>query len=397
MPAWVEYGLSDTFRQGDSRGAYSIAFARRAEEIEAALRAAEELAASSFQHRLWLETWFATAGRQPHIRPLLVTLRDEMRGQMAMLLPLIELRERGLRVVEFADLGVTDYNAPLLGPAAPRCSESAGRLWDALIRALPAVDAIRLTKMPGEIAGRPNPLALLRASRRSPLHGHVLSLISYDEFRSARGRMGRKEIDRSWRVFRRLGGTDFLNLADPEEALAILDCMERQQRRRIESVGLAYSLDAPPIAGFYRKLIVDGLGCGYVVVTALRAGREVVAALLGIRTGSRFTILRICNAGERWKACSPGRLVITRTIEALCAQGATTFDFTTGDYEFKRRLGARRDDLFELTLARSWLGVPMVAKAAARGHMSRYPRFVSRVQRLLRPYAEGAGLMMAQP
>ena len=314
-----------------------------------------------------------------------------------MLLPLVELRQRGCGIVEFADLGITDYNAPLLGSAAPRGAASARKLWEALVAELPAVDAIRLTKMPGEIAGQPNPLALLPSARKSHLHGNVLNIGSYQEFREARGRVRRKESDRSWRVFTRLGGTHFSRAADVEEALDILRCLERQQRRRIEGLGLAYLLDAPHIANFYRKLVTDGLDSGYVVVTALRAGDEVVGALLGICSGPRFTILRIGNAGEAWKTCSPGRLVITRTMEQLAEAGCTSFDFTTGDYEFKRRLGAKRGDLFELTLATSWLGAPMVARAAVKGRILRYPKLTSGLRRLAQRGAGRPGLMMAPP
>jgi CelD/BcsL family acetyltransferase involved in cellulose biosynthesis len=396
MPAWVDYGFLGASSRARPQAGYSVTFAGETDEMEAALRSAGGLAALPFQHRLWLEAWFATAGRQAHIRPLIATIRDEARDQLAMLLPLVELREKGRRIVEFADLGITDYNAPLLGPAAPRCAESAESLWEALIRELPEVDAIRLTKMPGEIGGQPNPLALLSSSRRSHLHGNVVSAPSFGEFKSARGRARRKEVERSWRVFRRLGGTEFRRARDVTEALDILGCMERQQRRRIESLGLPYLLDTPPIAAFYRKLVAEGFASGYAVVTALRAEGEVVAALLGIRSGSRFTVLRISNAGDFWKPSSPGRLVITHTMQELCAEGCTSFDFTTGDYEFKRRLGAERGDLFELTLARSWLGLPIIAKAAVKAQMRRYPELAGRVRRLLRGKAGGAGLMMAR-
>ncbi len=41
-------------------------------------------------------------------------------SERAALLPLIRHRQSSLRIVEFADLNLTDFNAPLLGPAAPR-------------------------------------------------------------------------------------------------------------------------------------------------------------------------------------------------------------------------------------------------------------------------------------
>jgi CelD/BcsL family acetyltransferase involved in cellulose biosynthesis len=373
---------------------YSVDIARRKEEIEAALGRVDGLgAASAFQHPIWLKAWFATAAGRDDVRPLLASVEDSGRGELAMLLPLVELREEGRSIVEFADLGITDYNAPLLGPAAPSCAIGAQRLWQALLRALPPVDVIRLNKMPREVGARPNPLALLPASRRSHLNANVLNVGSYADFERTLGRARRKELDRSWRVFARLGGTGLGRAADTGEALAILAKLEEQQRCRITGLGLDYRLDAPHLASFYRRLVSDGLRCGYVIVTALRAGEEIVAALLGLRLGESFAVLRISHAGDRWKACSPGRLVITRTMEELCREGCTSFDFTIGDYEFKRRLGAERGELVELTLARSWLGVPLAASAAMKGHMRRHPRLASRVRRLLQ---RGSGLMLAR-
>ena len=86
-----------------------------------------------------------------------------------MLLPLIRRMHNGIRIVEPADLDLTDYNAPMLGPAAPRDAKAARAMWndlrDALRRLPGGADLIRLRKMPVELDGRPNPLALLRRRR----------------------------------------------------------------------------------------------------------------------------------------------------------------------------------------------------------------------------------------
>jgi len=46
-------------------------------------------------------------------------------GEQAALLPLIRRRSKNISIVEFADLDLTDYNAPILGPAAPRDAKTA--------------------------------------------------------------------------------------------------------------------------------------------------------------------------------------------------------------------------------------------------------------------------------
>ena len=81
---------------------------------------------------------------------------------------------------------------------------------------------------------------------------------------------------------------------------------------------------------------------GYAVVTALTVGDEIVATLLGIRDGARYVMIRISNAGEKWSNCSPGRLIIERTMAALHKDGVREFDFSVGNYAYKRRFGVRR-------------------------------------------------------
>ena len=52
-------------------------------------------------------------------------------------------------------------------------------------------------------------------------------------------------------------------------------------------------------------------------------------------------MVRISNAGEKWSNCSPGRLIIERTMAALHQEnGVREFDFSVGNYAYKRRFGA---------------------------------------------------------
>jgi len=87
--------------------------------------------------------------------------------------------------------------------------------------------------------------------------------------------------------------------------------------------GLNFVLNEDTCAAFYRNLVGEDLRSGYAVLSAV--GDEVVATLLGIRRGSRYVMVRISNAGEKWSNCSPGRLIIERTTAALhrAASGAS--------------------------------------------------------------------------
>jgi CelD/BcsL family acetyltransferase involved in cellulose biosynthesis len=105
-------------------------------------------------------------------------------------------------------------------------------------------------------------------------------------------------------------------------------------------------------------------------VSALTVGEEVVATLLGIRTGSRYVMIRISNAGEKWSNCSPGRLIIERTMAALHQDGVREFDFSVGNYAYKRRFGVQRLPLLDISSALGWRGWPHALR-----ELRKHPRF----------------------
>src|SRR5215211_4859879 len=73
-----------------------------------------------FQHPQWYDAWYAAFAGAEGVAPLIAIVTDASTGEPAMLLPLIRRRQNNIAIVEFSDLDLTDYNAPILGSAAPR-------------------------------------------------------------------------------------------------------------------------------------------------------------------------------------------------------------------------------------------------------------------------------------
>jgi CelD/BcsL family acetyltransferase involved in cellulose biosynthesis len=341
-----------------------------------------------FQHPQWYQAWYAAFAGADDVAPLIVIVTDAATGEQAALLPLICRRQNGLRIVEFADLELTDYNAPLPGPAAPRDARAARALWRELRKALRAMpggaDLIRFRKIPGELDGKPNPLALLNGAGPCALNGNLVTTgEDYDAWRHTLGRTVRKELERAWRVFTRDPTAQFSVVTDSDDALRILATTEVQQATRMQNLGLNFFLNEETCAAFYRNLVRDGVGDGFAVTTVLKAGEEVVATLLGIRCGSRYTMIRISNAGEKWSHCSPGRLIIERTMAALHRDGVREFDFSVGNYAYKRRFNVVPLPLVDLGAALSLRGLPHALRDRAVRALRRYPRLTDRVKRAL--------------
>ncbi|WP_375409517.1 GNAT family N-acetyltransferase [uncultured Methylobacterium sp.] len=341
-------------------------------------------AATPFQHGVVMDAWYRAMAARADIRPLIVTIRDRMTGAHALSLALVGTTSGGTRTIGFADLGLIDYNAPILGPAAPRDAASAASLWKALVKALPQADVIDLRKMPVTIAGRPNPLALLD-TLPCALNGNLVRTgDDWNAYHHNLKRTVRKELERSWRVFTRHPNALFRDVTEPDERRRVLSAIEEQQPLRMLATGKSYVLDAPSAAAFYRNLVDVPAQEGTVAMTALMAGDTVVAALLGLRNADDYIMVRISNAEGEWANASPGKLIIDRSMAHLHAQGYRAFDFSVGDYDYKRRFGVEPTPLVDLVAPLGWRGLWATAESRARNFVRRRPTVRQFARRILR-------------
>jgi CelD/BcsL family acetyltransferase involved in cellulose biosynthesis len=381
----AEAGLMET-RENSRASGFRVEFVR--DWKQAAARWNDLGNATPFQNGQWLDAWYGAFANTPGVEPLIAIISHAATHELAALLPLIRRTQNGIRIVEPADLDLTDYNAPMLGAASPRDAKAARALWkdlrDALKRLPGGADLIRLRKMPVELDGRPNPLALLDGAGPCALNGNIVTTgDDFDAWRFTLERTVRKELERSWRVFTRGAAAAFRIVTDKDEALRMLSTMETQQGERMQHLGLNFILNDETYAAFYRNLVSDNVENGYAVLSALTVGDEVVATLLGVRQDSRYVMVRISNAGDKWSNCSPGRLIIERTMAALHKDGIRQFDFSIGNYAYKRRFGVERVPLVDFTAALSWRGLPYALRDRAARWLRSHPRLAEYVKRAL--------------
>lgn len=327
-----------------------------------------EGAATPFQQPDWITAWYETLAPRLNAEPFLVFVTERETGRSVVALPLIRHRVGEMDVIAFADLGVTDYNAPMLGPAAPATPQAARALWSRIIvKALPAADLIELRKMPATIQGRPNPFAQLRGVH--PAHSPGFSVTvgdDWEEYRRSLAKKFRKELGRSLRLFEKEGGAPFRRIESIDEALRILDVMTAQQRARLEEMGTKFALQEDAYQAFYEGFVRKGLENGTAILTALTCGDEIVAALLGVTNGESFAMVRLGHAGGDWMKIGPGRLIIERTMHMLHGEGCRHFDFSIGDYPYKAGFGVTPSPMHDFVAPLSWRGRIHAAKALAK-------------------------------
>ena len=301
-----------------------------------------------------------------------------------LLLPLVAQREQGLSVVRFADEGVTDYNAPLMAPALAGIDAAQARaLRRALGNALAGHDLLRIDKMLPRLAGGANPLQAIWPCQPCEMFGNHLRVdLDYDTWRHSLDKTVRKEFERTWRAFSRDPDARFERITGAADARALFAELEAQQRQRMAHAGDHYRLDRPEWRRLYVDRLQRGLAAGSVVLTALRCRGELVAALYGISDGTRYVALRISHAGEAWKHCAPGKLLLERTIHHLHSPGLRHIDFAIGDYFHKRVFKMAQTPLVDACVALSWRGLPAVWAWRTRRGLKRQAWIVAGVRRL---------------
>ncbi|PDT92342.1 hypothetical protein CO669_01675 [Bradyrhizobium sp. Y36] len=194
-----------------------------------------------------------------------------------------------------------------------------------------------------------------------------------DDYADYQASIKRMQMPRCWRVFSRHEGARFEIATDVARAHELMDVMDVQQQARMRKLGSPFVLNDEAHARFYREVARQGVAEGYAVLTALVCDEGVVATALGVRHGGTYYLLRISHGGDSWSSCSPGLLVAERTMAALHEEGVRRFDLSIGNQDYKRRFGAERVPLTDVSVALTWRGLPYAWRDHAAQGLRRYP------------------------
>jgi len=305
-------------------------------------------AITPFQSPDWLRTWLDVLGPSAAVTPLLITVRDTLRGEIAMLLPLVARKLCGVTLVEFADLSVSDYNMPLLGPAAPTTPEAAAAAFEAALETLPEADVVRLCNLPLAAGGRVNPLAMLAATPSAAVRNVAALPPTWDDYLATRPRKFRKALRQHHRALEAMGGVQCRMITDPGAAAAqVFHKLDEFQRMRIEALGRRYVLDRPAYAQFYREVFCRG----GAMLSVMEAGDRIVAVAYSLVHRRTCTTVRLAHAGAEWSRGSPGIVLASELIRWLIDNGVEQFDLGAGGYDYKTRLGCEPQPLLALEKA----------------------------------------------
>ncbi|MCI0467325.1 MAG: GNAT family N-acetyltransferase [Beijerinckiaceae bacterium] len=306
-------------------------------EVEAKWRKAQaDCACYGFQTFDWLSTCQGTVGIAEGVEPRIVHVAGA-NGNTLMLLPLGIRRRHGLSFLNFLGGDTTDYNAPIVDAefAAGLDSAASNRLLGCVLEQLPRVDVIAFERMPSEIDGVPNPLAILPGAKHvSNAYAATLGG-TFKDFKKRRSPKFFSTGERKWRRLCEIAPARFCVAEGAAEATEVMGALVRQKRRRYQDTGAVDLLAKPHYLAFYSALAEKHSGTGLIHTSALFAGTAIVAAHCGMVFRNRFYWLMPSFEGGAWARFSPGRLLMQFLIEWSILRDLKKFDLTIGDDGYK--------------------------------------------------------------
>jgi CelD/BcsL family acetyltransferase involved in cellulose biosynthesis len=329
-----------------------------------------------FQTRAWLQPWYSIAGPHFGATPIIVTVRDRSSRAPLMMLPLCARRDGGLRTVEFADCGLSDYNAPLLAKhfAPDECENES--LWRGIRAAIAHGDVMRFDKQPANILGHPNPLINLRGVKPMSLSSWGVHLPSKrSEFdQRIHGSTFGSQLTRKRRRIEGRGAVRFVHATSEAEGWRIFTALAEMRDRRFEELGRNNVLAEPSLKAFYGAVIFGNWAKNFATLSALEVEGEIIAALFALRHANNYLLLMPASKCGAWKSSSPGSLAIDYMASHLIDAGVSYFDLTIGNESYKRDFGATESALYSGVHPLSFAGWPAamntLLKETVRGSLN---------------------------
>ena len=331
-------------------------------------------AATPFQHGLWLSTLYEVLAPRRGAEKLVITARDAD-GRLVLVLPLARRRRGPLRLIEFADLGVNDYAAPVLDSAA--ASALAGAEVSGQIRAaLGAFDLLRIERVadsPGSV------LALLPGAeaKRHSYDTHIIDLSATVEDRYERlDPQFVRHLERKYKRLRPKGERRLRLVTDAAEVEPLMERMRHFRAARFAERRAVDRVQEEDYFAFYVAAAQVSVADGPGRLVALEVAGEPVAVAFDLVDPRQELFLLVGYDVERLRNYSLGLLIVDELIRDAIQMGRTQFDLTVGDESYKPDFGAHPRPLFEVRLPRTPVGL---AGQVARDGYLRSRQFAKKV------------------
>lgn len=284
-----------------------------------------------------------------------ITVRERGTGALICVIPLILQRSMGITMLQFADFGVCDYNAPVadrhtLGMMA--ADEDLLARLDDLMRPCGLV-LLRKIRDDSFDIGR-----LLTRSTSSVAENAAYLCETGDDLGAWRvnilSKKFSKELDRLQRQAERdFGSYEHRAATSESEIRTAFDFMQRCRKGRFAED----LLDNPLYFEFYRDYAIAALESGEAVTYVSYIAGKPVAVLFGVAGDGEFHALLPGSDMENFGKSKPGIQIFYQIIQQRFAEGYRSLDLALGNSGYKNDFKVEETQLRHFTLSRSPAGL----------------------------------------
>jgi CelD/BcsL family acetyltransferase involved in cellulose biosynthesis len=314
--------------------------------------------ATLFQHPTWLDQLYRHRAPATRSTRLVVTIRDRATGRLLGVLPLVRRRRHGVRFVEFADLGVSDYAAPVLDRNAADRILADPEVPLRVRAALGGFDLLHVQKLKGSAHAAARLLAAPRV-RRLPYDTHPVALppATEDWREKLLDPAFARHLARKRKRLRPKGEYAVREVADPQEVDVMLHQIRSFRAIRFAGGRAVDSMQDPDCFAFYsavaQRSAADG---GPARLSAITVAGVPAAATLDLVDNDEHLFLIVGYDRGRLRNYSLGLLIVEDLIDRAVAAGLRTFDLTVGNEGYKSDFGATPVPLYAVRAPRTLLG-----------------------------------------
>lgn len=310
--------------------------------------------ATAFQHPAWLTAIYPRLLDHNRAAPLIIVVRRSSDKSLAMVLPLVRRRYGMLRVVEFADLRVSDYAAPVTDSETFEAILADGAVRNALLAALKPYDVLRV----GKLKDGALPLHTLFGIGEQTKMGfsaYATALEeSYEHWRAERLKPSyRKELDKKLRQLHRKGAVRFAHSTSSADIEATFEALRIFRRDRFEENGGGELLQVPAYFEFYSSVARQ---LDFARTYTLWLDDQPIAGALGLAHRGSFLVILGGFTQTEYKNQSIGSLLFQEIARDCIARGEKVLDFTIGDEPYKLTFGAEPRPVWQMTRSGSLRG-----------------------------------------
>lgn len=302
----------------------------------------------------WHQSWVES--QRGRIRPLVAVERFPD-GRLAAVLPLQEVRHRGLQQWELLSQGSgADELDCLVHPQAPTALPQ--RMVDTVLALRWQICRWEAISLHGHLAAALRQRASNHPGSLVIEAGETLPFLPlparFDDLLAQHSANFRSEVRRRRRNLERHGGPVRLHVATSAEeiatALHLLFTLHNQRRQQKQDTGI---FEEESLRHFHRQVTLRLAGKRWARIYVLQVNGIPIATLYGFETRQRFYYFQ-SGWNPQWSRLSPGTVLLSMVVEDCIGRGLRQFEFLRGVEEYKTRWTDKARPTLNILAARGW-------------------------------------------